>query len=501
MTSRGTFSDEPLSPAGRLFIGPKTDVVIHCIAISKNPIDLDLAKTALKSSVMVRHPRFCSLLVRDENGFEHWRRTELDIDQHFIVINNRLDKSGKFVGEHETQGFDDDDGDGDGEAAVNQYVADLSVSSPLSMDKPLWELHLLKAHRCVVFRIHHALGDGFSLMSMLMAGSGKVDVPAAVPPIKTEGIKSGKRRDWFWLLSLLWGVFKMVRYTLVFVLEFVVRSLFVCDWKTVISGGDGVELWPRKLATAKFLLEDMKEVKRAIPNTTINDVLLAMVSSGLSRYLEHRTPNALHEGLRLTGVAMVNVRANPRLQVSFSFPNFNDRAELKLLIELKLKVMEKNSKARWGNKFGATLIPVFHHEGGNNPLQYLKRAKVMNDKKKHSMEAYFTYKIRDLVMTLLGPKYVCLLYYKLLCNTTFTISNFVGPLEHITLAGHPISNIKFNTSSLPQAISMHMLSYAGRVEMQLLVAKDIIPDPEFLAKCFQDALLELKMAAIATNKA
>ncbi|MBA0766357.1 hypothetical protein Gotri_015407 [Gossypium trilobum] len=441
MTSRGTFSDEPLSPAGRLFIDPKTDVVIHCIAISKNPIDLDVAKTALKSSVLVQHPRFCSLL---------------------------------------------GDGDGDGEAAVNQYVADLSVSSPLSMDKPLWELHLLKAHKCVVFRIHHALGDGFSLMSMLMAGSGKVDVPAvvpaAVPPIKTEGIKSGKRRDGFWLLSLLWGVFKMVRYTLVFVLEFVVRSLFVCDRKTVISGGNGVELWPRKLATAKFLLEDMKEVKRAIPNTTINDVMLAMVSSGLSRYLEHRTPNALHEGLRLTGVAMVNVRANPRLQ------------------ELS-EVMETNSKARWGNKFGATLIPVFHHKGGNNPLQYLKRAKGINDKKKHSMEAYFTYKIRDLVMTLLGPKYVCLLYYKLLCNTTFTISNFVGPLEHITLAGHPISNIKFNTSSLPQAISMHMLSYAGRVEMQLLVAKDIIPDPEFLAKCFQDALLEMKTAAIATNKA
>ncbi|MBA0854804.1 hypothetical protein Goshw_005301 [Gossypium schwendimanii] len=492
MTSQGTFSDEPLSPAGRLFIDPKTDVVIHCIAISKNPIDLDVAKTALKSSVLVQHPRFCSLLVRDENGFEHWRRTELDIDRHFIAINNRLNKPGKFVGEHETQGFDDDegdgdgDGDGDGEAAVNQYVADLSVSSPLSMDKPLWELHLLKAHKCLVFRIHHALGDGFSLMSMLMAGSGKLDVPTvvptAVPPIKTEGIKSGKRRDWFWLLSLLWGVFKMVRYTLVFVLEFVVRSLFVCDPKTVISGGNGVELWPRKLATAKFLFEDMKEVKRAIPNTTINDVLLAMVSSGLSRYLEHRTPNALHEDLRLTGVAMVNVRANPRLQ------------------ELS-EVMEKNSKARWGNKFGATLIPVFHHRGGNNPLQYLKRAKVMNDKKKYSMEAYFTYKIRDLVMTLLGPKYVCLLYYKLLCNTTFTISNFVGPLEHITLAGQPISNIKFNTSSLPQAISMHMLSYAGRVEMQLLVAKDIIPDPEFLAKCFQDALLEMKTAAIATNKA
>lgn len=36
------------------------------------------------------------------------------------------------------------------------------------------------------------------------------------------------------------------------------------DRKTAISGGDGVELWPRKLATAKFLIEDMKNVKRAV---------------------------------------------------------------------------------------------------------------------------------------------------------------------------------------------------------------------------------------------
>ncbi|MBA0729136.1 hypothetical protein Golax_020444, partial [Gossypium laxum] len=41
---------------------------------------------------------------------------------------------------------------------------------------------------------------------------------------------------------------------------------------------------------------------------------------------------------------------------------------------------------------------------------------------------------------------------------------------------------------------MHMLSYAGKAEMQILVAKDIIPDPEFLAKCFEYALLEMKEA-------
>lgn len=51
-----------------------------------------------------------------------------------------------------------------------------------------------------------------------------------------------------------------------------------------------------------------------------------------------------------------------------------------------------------------------------------------------------------------------------------------------------------------QAITMHMLSYAGRADLQILAAKDIISDPQFLAKCFEDALLEMKEAALAISQ-
>lgn len=47
---------------------------------------------------------------------------------------------------------------------------------------------------------------------------------------------------------------------------------------------------------------------------------------------------------------------------------------------------------------------------------------------------------------------------------------------------------------------MHMVSYAGVADMQILVAKDIIPDPKVLAKCFEDALFEMKNAAVAALK-
>ncbi|KAF5745612.1 O-acyltransferase WSD1-like [Tripterygium wilfordii] len=491
-----TESDEPLTPAGRLFLQPEMDTIIHLALGMKHPIDIDSIKAFLKNSIMINHPRFCSLLVRDRRGREYWRRTEVDIDRHVIVLDSPVTTP--------------DSHGSTSEAAVNEYLAGLAVSTPLSAEKPLWEIHLLRDQRCAIMRIHHALGDGISLMSMFLASCKRVDDPEALPRIpsgkskqnETRNERRRRRRNWG---EVLWGILMMVWFNLVFVVDFVLRSLWVCDNKTAVTGGAGVELWPRKLATAKFLLEDMKLVKKAVPDATINDVLFGVVSLGLSRYLEHRSPNAMLEGLRLTGLAMVNLRDQQGLQ---------DVTEL----------MKNNSGTRWGNKFGMILLPVYYHKSGEDPLSYLKRAKSMIDRKKQSVEAHFSYKIGDLVMSLFGAKVkiycnskisslltvffciiftcfmlqvACLLNYRILCNTTFSISNVVGPQDEIAYAGNPITFVRANSSSLPHALTMHMVSYVGMADMQILVAKDIIPDPEFLAKCFEEALLEMKEAAAA----
>lgn len=68
------------------------------------------------------------------------------------------------------------------------------------------------------------------------------------------------------------------------------------------------------------------------------------------------------------------------------------------------QLMKGAAEARWGNKFGLILLPVYFKKAGNNPLEYVKRAKRMVDRKKHSLEAYFSYRIGDLVMSLLGSK-------------------------------------------------------------------------------------------------
>ncbi|CAN6563585.1 unnamed protein product [Malus baccata var. baccata] len=452
-------SDEPLTPVGRLLLQPEMNQIIHCAMGFKNSIDIDAVKSHLKTSLL-SHPRFSSLMLRDSRGLQHWHNAPyVDLDRHIIVIQNPVTTSPV---DHET--------------AVNEYLADLSTSSTrLSANKPLWELHLLMAHNCGVFRIHHALGDGVSVMSLFLESFRTRGSDGNEENILGRGRRKRVNGEKGWW-GLLIGYVGTLWFSLVFLVEHAMRSLWLCDQKTAISGGEGVELWPRKLATARFRLQDMKLVKKAVPNATINDVLVGVVSSGLSRYLDHQTPNDLHDGIRITGLAMVNLRKQPGLQVSNS--------------------LESNSESSWGNKFGMFLLPIYYHKSSDlDPLVYLKRAKLVLDRKKQSLEADFSYKVGCFLITYFGAKVASWLLYKMVCNTSFTISNILGPQEAIAIGGNLVTYLKVNTCSLPQALTMHMVSYAERADLQILVAKDIIPDPTFLAKCFEEALLDMKEAA------
>lgn len=66
--------------------------------------------------------------------------------------------------------------------------------------------------------------------------------------------------------------------------------------------------------------------------------------------------------------------------------------------------MKGNPGLRWGNKFGILLLPVRYHRSRGDPLEYLRRAKSMIDRKKKSLEAHFSYKIGDIIMTYLGAR-------------------------------------------------------------------------------------------------
>nr|XP_009782700.1 PREDICTED: O-acyltransferase WSD1-like [Nicotiana sylvestris] len=157
--------DEPLMPAGRLFVQPEMDQVINCAIAVDDPFDVDAVKLEISNSILVKHPRFSSSMVKDSCGRECWRKTEVNVDNHFIIRREPLTDDPLI--------FNED--------AINEYLADLSVSTPLSVTKSLWEFHLLLAHKCAVLRLHHALRDGISLMSMFLSCCRRADDPTQHP--------------------------------------------------------------------------------------------------------------------------------------------------------------------------------------------------------------------------------------------------------------------------------------------------------------------------------
>ncbi|KAI3873887.1 hypothetical protein MKW98_001536 [Papaver atlanticum] len=463
--------EEPVTPFGRVFLQEEGNHVINCAMYFKKSVSVESVKAEFENSILVQHPRFHSVLVRNKNnGEEYWKRGDINLDKHIFLVQD-IDQ----YGDSSTYNILNND------EIVNGYLADLAVSSPLSIDKPLWELHVLKDQNCLVLRVNHALGDGVSVMSIVLAMCRKVDQPDQLPSIPKKNKKSSNRR--INMCKMIRRLVMQIWLTIVYVMGFLLRILFLKDAKCKISGGNGVALWPRKLATAKFKLDDMKSVKNAVLYATINDVLFGVITSGLSRYLDyHQTSDSTKEGLRISGVSMVNLREQHGLQ---------DMANL---------VKSISVSSWWGNKFGYILFPIYPHKRvGNDPLHYVKNAKEMLDKKKLSFEARITYAITKSVMSLLGPRATFLFINRGVCNTGFMISNVVGPQEEIMFVGNPITSLRATSSSLPHALTMHMISYFGKAEMNILVAKDIIPDPQFLAKCFEDALLEMKEASTAVS--
>jgi len=82
-----------------------------------------------------------------------------------------------------------------------------------SQSRPMWEIHIIKyptshAARNVIFKLHHSLGDGFSLMGALLSCLQRVDnpsLPLTFPSIQSHTNKDGKNFkhykelfDWGW---------------------------------------------------------------------------------------------------------------------------------------------------------------------------------------------------------------------------------------------------------------------------------------------------------------
>ncbi|CAA7054404.1 unnamed protein product [Microthlaspi erraticum] len=407
--------EPPLSPAARLFQMPSTELCIIAMIGFRTKINPDVILDDLKHYVS-KHLRFCSKL--SDNG-ERWIKTQVNVDDHVVAPD-----------------IDPQEIKEDGQSFLDDYVSRLTMI-PFDRSRPLWDIHILNvktsdAEAVGVVRCHHSLGDGMSLMSLLVACTRKSSNPEAFPTIPAI-----ERRDPYHLRNkghLLRSIFAIFSYveliwnTIVDVLQTLASVLFLNDTEIPLRR---VKNNPQRFCHRTVSLDDIKLIKNTM-NMTVNDVLLGVIQAGLSRYLNGRYGNADAEGrtsdqnnhsdkIRLPAGIAVNLRQEIGIQ-----PVGN--------------MLAKDSKCRWGNYVSAVHFPL-SISLKTDPLVNLSKTKFIMDRKKHSLSAYLFYLTQEFTVNTFGPKVGEVVFKHIGSNTTAFVSNIVGPVEKVSLHGNEIAYI------------------------------------------------------------
>lgn len=204
---------------------------------------------------------------RGEKSNAKWVRTRVEVDKHIVVpdlSNLTIPSPDQFL---------------------EDYISDLSTTS-LDQTKPLWEFHLLnlrtsESESVAIFRCHHSLGDGVSLISLLMACSRKSSDPTSLPtiPNKKNPTDLNHENHHRWCFGDVLGLFvrfvvfvRMVWNTIVDLFWFTATSSsWLKDTVTPISGKEGVQFNKKRFVHTTLLMEDVKRVKCAA-NAVIFDI-------------------------------------------------------------------------------------------------------------------------------------------------------------------------------------------------------------------------------------
>ncbi|CAN7110661.1 unnamed protein product [Brassica rapa subsp. narinosa] len=436
--------EQPLSPAARLFHAPEFNCNIISVVGLKSKIKPAVIIDGIKQT-LIRHPRFSCKLVESGNNQrreQKWVQTKVVAEDHVVIP--KIDM-------HNIENANAD-------AFLDSYVSDLTTI-PLDTSKPLWEVHLLDlrtsdAENVAILKIHHSVGDGMSLMSLVLACTRKTSNPDELPSLPNQKSSLSGSRSYsrlFWLVMALWSVAMLVLNTVCDALEFIATAMFLKDTETPIKVNFRLSTSKRMCCVHRTVsFDDLKLIKNAM-QMTVNDVILGVSQAGLSQYLKRRYEQDLAD------------------------------------------IMENGSNCTWGNWIGYIIFP-FSISLCDDPLEHLRRAKFIIDRKKNSFEALLTFIVGNFILKSFGVQRAANILKRALSNTTMSFSNMVGPIEEISFYGHPVTYMAPSVYGHPHALTMHFQSYMNKMTVSLTVDPTVISDPHRLCDDWEESLRSIKAA-------
>ncbi|KAI4989266.1 hypothetical protein ZWY2020_036583 [Hordeum vulgare] len=464
-----TEEGEPVSPTARLM-----EPIYILVAVGLGcPVNLPVFSAGIAAQ-LARYPRFCSIQVTDESngGNPRWVRTAVNMDDHTIIPT--LDPVAVAA---------------DPDRAVEDYMASLPAL-PMDRSRPLWEFHFLdfptsEATSTVVIRVHHSMGDGMTLITLLLASARSAADPTRLPAMPEQPARTGaiyapppRSAGVLAFVSWVWSYLVLAWNTMVDVTLFAATIAFLSDPHTPFKYVDrgAASSSRRRFVHRSIRLEDVKFIKNAM-NCTVNDVLVGATSAALSRYYFRKAGCTDTSKICLRSILLVNTRPTSSLQT------YVDMIE-----------SGKSNDVAWGNRVGYIVLP-FHLAMHDDPLAYVPKAKNTVDRKKSSLEVIFTCKMGESFLKMFGLKAGAFIFGRMFANTTLAFSNLVGPTQQIEFYGHPVIFIAPSVYGAPQAVLVQYLSYNGTIKVSLSVDEEIIRDYTQLMDDFVESFGHIKDGA------
>jgi hypothetical protein len=329
-----------------------------------------------------------------------------------------------------------------------RHFVGVQASRPLPPDRPLWQFQLVEnfedgGSACVV-RLHHCIGDGAALVSVIfhlmesMPEEPGSNGPPAIRPTSSPGSR----------------LLRMLQIPLAAPGILITRLLWAPDHHPLhgprVSGRKQVG-W-----TAPLDLQVLKDIKNRL-GATVNDVLMAVVSGALSRYIEERAGKGI---VRLRVSMPVSIR-NPQAIITLE------------------------------NRFAA--VPLELPAGIPGARERVAAVKQRMDALKESVVPIVIYGLQSALLKVL-PQGVSRTLIDFLANKcTAVVTNVPGPQRELLLGGRRVRSLVF---WVPQradiGVGISILSFAGKVQIGVICDTELVPDPMELVRAFEEELLALQ---------
>lgn len=361
-------------------------------------------------------------------------------------------------------------------AALQARVGELALQR-LDPDRPLWQFELVEQYEggsALIARIHHCIGDGIALISVMMS---LVDGGNAPVRRKSRVRKAGIEAAEDWLAdSLIRPLGDITARALEVAGGSAARSLTLMaspqqglnesidqaahvarlggqlvsdladlalmpdDSPTRLKGQPGTA---KKVAWCEPIpLDRVKAIGKAL-NCSVNDVLLACVAGAIGAYLRE-------------------------------FGDDTRGQEIRAMVPINLRPMSEAWQL--GNRFG--LVPLVLPIGIENPIERVFAVRRRMNALKGSLQPILTFGLLSLAGLLVKPAQDALLAL-FGRKTTAVMTNVPGPGEKLLFCGATLEQTMFwvpQTGTVGLGVSI--LSYGGGVQFGVIADTGLCPEPQ-----------------------